>query len=479
MKSHIVSIVTAVWIAACTAGCKPSPKRPAADSSSPAPQPLSTESEAAAGPKEPAVLPGYGCVGPSPVSRGLSTAEAEQVVRAAAGAGKFFARIMPFVGADEVQRIAILYHDGEDEYGEAHAVVRERGADGGFKDIYTFEPDRFVRHTLTLVDADGDGNPEVLYDGYDGGSGGYIYRTELYSPPRKEAFWWESTWARTEKGDDESVLKESTNLKNESGKLIRDWFVANVNGSGNQDTDNGGLKKPCGDAVVAPVSDSRGTKCGNALLPLFPGAKWQYRLARGADPGNVETWVLAVDRPPSAGAEGISSAGPPEKLRSYPLVSDGGNLRLDGLGFLGAPSFVESTILRVEGETLPRAERFFEGAAWELRVQRKVTYRITNKQGKVLERTGLAEERHRALAGEVDTVRTPAGTFHARRISWTSRVNLRTHGRPVLIPLTSAPYRTETMWVAPCVGVVKRRITFAEETETVLLELYAAPVSPN
>ena len=426
------------------------------------------------------MLPGYGCVGTSPVSRGLSIAEAEQVIRAAAGAGKFFASIMPFVGADKVQRIAVLYHDGEDEYGEAHAVVRERGADGSFRDVYTFEVDRFTRHTLTLVDADGDGNPDVLYDGYDGGSGGYIYRTVVYSPTQKEAFWLENTWARTDEGDDEPLLTESASLKSESGKLIRAWFVAHVNGYGNDDTNNGGLKKPCGDAVLVPESASRGMECGDALLPLFPGAKWQYRLARNADPGKAETWVFTVDRPPSEGAEGISSAGPPEKLRSYPLISNGGDLRLDGLGFLAPHAYLESSVVRVEGEALPGAKRFFEGALWELRVQREVTYRsAANKRGILSDRRGLAEEHHRALAGELETVRVPAGTFRARRVSWTSRVNLRTDGRPVLMPLTSAPYRTETMWVTPCVGIVKRRITFVLENETVLLELYTSPVSQS
>ena len=224
-------------------------------------------------------------------------------------------------------------------------------------------------------------------------------------------------------------------------------------------------------------SERAGRSCGSALLPLYPGGRWAYRTADDGDPGSAKTWEMVVTRPPMDGADGTMRCGAEPASTTFPLVNNDGNLRIDGLGYLAPLEFEEMKNVVFDGETLPRQTRFIEGGVWEFRIRRDVAYRIADKDGILEKQRGVAEERHRALAGPLETVRVPAGTFEARRIGWTSRVKLRTGNRPVLTSLTAAPYRTETMWVVPCVGIVKRRITFVQENRTVLFELNAGPVA--
>ena len=126
---------------------------------------------------------------------------------------------------------------------------------------------------------------------------------------------------------------------------------------------------------------------------------------------------------------------------------------------------------------MPERARFIDGAVWELRSEREVAYQIADKSGLAKTRTGHAKERHRALARKLETITVPAGRFDARRVDWISRIEIRTDDRPVLMPLTTAPYRKETMWVMPGIGIVKREISFLEGQGkgTVVFELVSGP----
>lgn len=216
---------------------------------------------------------------------------------------------------------------------------------------------------------------------------------------------------------------------------------------------------------------------GDAAVPLFIGALWRYRSADSREPNTPRTWLFTVNRAPDAATPGISSAGFEGKSEVASIVDRDGDLRLDGLGFFAPPVFTDVPPVQVEGETLPRNLRIVEGAVWELRIRRKVTYQIATPKGETKERKGEATERHRALAGKLETVTVPKGKFNARRIDWLSRLELKTEGRPVLMPLTTEPYRKETMWVVPGIGIVKRSISFLTEEGkgTVLLELESGP----
>jgi hypothetical protein len=73
----------------------------------------------------------------------------------------------------------------------------------------------------------------------------------------------------------------------------------------------------------------------------------------------------------------------------------------------------------------------------------------------------------------------PAGRFSARRIDWTSRIELAAGARPVLDPLTAEPFRTEVMWVAEGVGIVRRRVEHSIPTKAVVtFDLVSYTVPP-
>ena len=227
------------------------------------------------------------------------------------------------------------------------------------------------------------------------------------------------------------------------------------------------------DPVKMPLPED----VGEGPLPLFIGATWRYRVTDSRDTEGPRTFVLKIERAPERDEEGIASAGFEGEAKSFPVTDHDGDQRIAGLGFWAPLDFTDASESQLEGETFPRWVRLIDGAAWELWTEAEVTYRLANKKGLTKPHRGIAKARHRALAGKAETLTVPAGTFNARRIEWTSRVEIRTDDRPVLMPLTTEPYRRETMWIVPGVGIVKRSISFlvGEGKGSVLLELLSGP----
>lgn len=187
-------------------------------------------------------ITGYGCVGIHALKDGMSMSDAADAALANMGADTRLAMVRPFVGKDRIQRIAAAYFEGEDETGTPHIAVLARMEDGGFEIIYKLCTEAFSNRYLTLVDAQGDGNIEVVFDGNEGGSGGYLYRTVLFDPILRTAYLWESAWGRGPNGRGKAVFKASPNLKKKNAKQISAWFNAHVNGPKGGD-DNGGLRR--------------------------------------------------------------------------------------------------------------------------------------------------------------------------------------------------------------------------------------------
>jgi hypothetical protein len=224
------------------------------------------------------------------------------------------------------------------------------------------------------------------------------------------------------------------------------------------------------------AAESPPTNDGGAV-PLFENAVWRYRVRDSRQRDAQKEWSMRVVRVPKSGAAGLMESGFEGSLSSSLLADDDGDIRMDGLDFVAPSQFQDSQPLRIEGETLPRTVRLVEGAVWEFRIELEPSYRFTDKKGKVTEATVHAEEHHRAYAKMMETIQVPKGRFSARRIEWVSRVQMTADGRPVLCPLTAEPYRKETMWVAPNVGIIKRQITFLSEAgaDTVVVELTDGP----
>ena len=89
-----------------------------------------------------------------------------------------------------------------------------------------------------------------------------------------------------------------------------------------------------------------------------------------------------------------------------------------------------------------------------------MVYRYTDAKGREVEERARATERDRAQAGKFEALVVPAGRFGAHRIEWLSRVAIKSEGRPVLAYLTTEPYRKETMWLAPGIGIIRRNIVY-------------------
>ncbi len=216
----------------------------------------------------------------------------------------------------------------------------------------------------------------------------------------------------------------------------------------------------------------------NTVIPIFLGAVWKYQVEESITPLKKRSWTYRVDRVPDNDIFGISGSGFEDSLETANIVDKQGDLRLDGLGFWEPKEFAGTPAVKIEGETIPRKIRLVEGAVWELRIHREIEYDNVDKKGKQIHSKGLSIEYHRASFAKTESVTTPKGIFDAMRINWLSRVSIETKGRPLFSHLTTAPYRKETMWIVPGIGIVKRHIEHLKDGhsfETLTLSLVSGP----
>lgn len=198
------------------------------------------------------------------------------------------------------------------------------------------------------------------------------------------------------------------------------------------------------------------------LFPVVAGSRWTYRVTGPEHLVPADTWTLEIASTPADGKPGVVEVGFGDAREQRSLWLEDGALRLDGLPCVEPMEFLGNGAEEVSGSLLPPVSAIVVGAVWSQEYKRRVIHEIRDDRGQVHARKAIAVQRDRAIAKEVHEVDVPAGRFDARRIEWIGRVSISIGKRPVLDALTSEPYRSETTWFAPGVGLVRRRVAYGE-----------------
>jgi hypothetical protein len=201
--------------------------------------------------------------------------------------------------------------------------------------------------------------------------------------------------------------------------------------------------------------------CGEgALWPVVAGSVWTYQVAGPHKIVPYNTWTIRIISEPTEKDSGLVEAGFGDRVEQWKLRKQKGSLQFDGLPFVEPLELMGSKPVEMEGEFLPNPKRVIEDAVWAQRLTRHVMYSMRDKKGKIHKSTAIAKQRDRAQAGKFEPIVVPAGRFGAHRVDWLSRIEVTTEGRPILEHLTTEPYRKESMWIAPGIGIVKRQIDY-------------------
>ncbi len=195
-------------------------------------------------------------------------------------------------------------------------------------------------------------------------------------------------------------------------------------------------------------------------LPLIPGSTWIYKVRGPRELVPDDTWTIKLLTAPSGENPGKVEVGFGDKLHAATIWLDGESLRFDGLSFISPMEFFSNRPRKVSGEFLPAGARIGEDAIWVHDLERDVIHEFRDKRGKIRKVPALAKQRERAHARGFENITTPVGMHRACSVEWMSRIEIFVDGRPVLQNLTSEPFRSETMWIVPGIGIVRRRIEY-------------------
>jgi len=223
-----------------------------------------------------------------------------------------------------------------------------------------------------------------------------------------------------------------------------------------------------GGGEAAPTDDLE-----RDLMPVVPGARWTYRVEGPRDLVPDSKWTMKIATAPEGDEPGSVEVGFGDRLElSRMWLDERGSLRFDGLPLTEPPDFLGDRPREVEGALLPAISLIGKGAVWRHVYRRDVVYRYRDKKGRLHEDEAEGIQTDRANMWDFEDVFVPAGRFRCHRISWIGRIELRVDGRPVLTELTADPYREETTWFAPGVGLVRRRISHRrDDMEVVTFDL--------
>jgi hypothetical protein len=200
----------------------------------------------------------------------------------------------------------------------------------------------------------------------------------------------------------------------------------------------------------------------HALMPIVSGSSWTYRVNGPPHLAPADTWTLSIESEPTEGEPGVIEVGFGDAREQRSLWIEDGKLRTDGLPLVEPMEFLGNRPNTVGGSLLASSASMIIGAVWTHEYGREVVHKITDDRGKTHERKATAQQKDRAIVKEVHEVDVPAGRFDARRIEWIGRVAISVGKRPVLDGLTSEPFRNETTWFAPGIGMVKRRVAYGD-----------------
>ena len=213
---------------------------------------------------------------------------------------------------------------------------------------------------------------------------------------------------------------------------------------------------------------------GGPLISVTAGTQWRYHVSGDAPWVTGEQLTIRLVSEPEGQTPGVVETRTDRTvtLSQFHVTND--TVRFDGIPFIAPEPLLGTRTIRTEGTLLPAQVQLVDGAVWFDIHHRNLIYRYRNKKGKIQELSAHAIIRNRAIAKGFETVIVPAGRFGAYRVEWLSRLTITAAGRPVLEHLTTEPFRRETMWLTPGLGIVKREVDFlmkGEKNRTVTLSL--------
>ncbi len=200
------------------------------------------------------------------------------------------------------------------------------------------------------------------------------------------------------------------------------------------------------------------------VFPVEAGTEWVYRVVGPEELVPHDTWTLRIVSEPDGHRPGLVESGFGDERTLDVFTLRSGSVVFEGLPFFEPTELAGLRPNAAGGELIPHMDRVIQGAVWTKESDRDIVYKYTDNRGKPHEQEARARQRDRASVGDFETVVTPAGRFGAHRIEWLSRVSIETKGRVVLGHLTTEPYRKETMWLAPGVGIVVRDIDYLQSS---------------
>jgi len=163
---------------------------------------------------------------------------------------------------------------------------------------------------------------------------------------------------------------------------------------------------------------------------------------------------------PTANEPGRLMAGYDDDRLPAQFWFEGEDVRTDVWPLTEPVDFMHNAVEVAQGAFLPNPAIIGKGAVWEEVLHRKVVHQFRDVRGRFRQSDALAIQTNRANVDMYRDVTVPAGPFQAFGIKWISRVAIEVDKRPILLDLTSKPYRKETMWVARGIGVVRRSIAY-------------------
>jgi hypothetical protein len=257
-----------------------------------------------------------------------------------------------------------------------------------------------------------------------------------------------------------------------------------------EDASAGRVDDSAKEQVAAPVEKVASASPGSgdakgAVSPedtafaLAVGTSWVYHVEGPKELVPDDRWTMEVRSLPSGGAPGEVAVGFGVERAMHPFWIDGGAIRLAALPFVEPLEFLGSRSSEIGGLLVPARRNLVEGAVWSQSYRREGSHEMTTPKNQTVRVDVRGVQTDRALAGEQAEVIVPAGSFSARRIDWTGRIELSDRGRPVLDPLTAKPFRKEILWVSEGVGIVRRRVEHAIPDEAVVtFDLVSYTVPP-
>jgi hypothetical protein len=196
------------------------------------------------------------------------------------------------------------------------------------------------------------------------------------------------------------------------------------------------------------------------LMSLSAGDVWRFQVFGDEKLAVADTWTQKLIRAPSDDHQGSVETRFGDSVTVSAIHLLNGALRLDEFPFVVPMELSDVRTLSVEGELLPPPIRMVEGAVWNDIRRLALVYSFRDDKGRNHATEASAVIRNRAHVKGFESLVVPAGRFGGYRIEWITRIDIKADGRPVLAHLTTEPYRRETMWVSPGIGIVKREIDY-------------------